>query len=89
LPRKGALNTSQKERCRRENLCLYCAAPDHKIAKCPNMSPAAKIRYTAVHAVAKQSMYNKEFDTLDPEDANDNALAGGNDKGAASFSEES
>lgn len=40
--RRGPLSTAEKERRRKEGLCLYCGQGQHTISNCPNMSAKAK-----------------------------------------------
>jgi hypothetical protein len=35
IQKRGPLSEAEKERRKSNNLCLYCAAPDHKLADCP------------------------------------------------------
>jgi hypothetical protein len=35
VQKRGPLSESEKQRRRSNNLCLYCGAPDHKLAECP------------------------------------------------------
>ena len=40
--RRGPLTQAERERRSKEGLCFYCGKGQHRIADCPNMSPAAK-----------------------------------------------
>lgn len=40
--RRGPLSSAEKERRRKEGLCLYCGQGQHLISNCPNMSAKAK-----------------------------------------------
>lgn len=34
---RGPLSSAERERCRSQNLCLYCAAAEHTITQCPSL----------------------------------------------------
>ena len=35
IQKRGPISENEKQRRKSNNLCLYCAAPDHKLADCP------------------------------------------------------
>ena len=37
LAPRGPLTNEERERRKREKLCLYCASPDHMVRECPNV----------------------------------------------------
>lgn len=43
---RGPLTDAEKKRRREHNLCLYCGGANHKATDCPNMTEAAKKRFT-------------------------------------------
>ncbi len=38
--RRGPLSNVEKDHRRQENLCLYCASPNHMVRNCPNRPQA-------------------------------------------------
>ncbi|KAI0037945.1 hypothetical protein FA95DRAFT_1506271 [Auriscalpium vulgare] len=44
---RAPLTQEEKDRRRREGLCLYCGLGKHLISNCPNMSERAKKNYAA------------------------------------------
>jgi hypothetical protein len=47
---RGPLTTEEKERRRKNKLCMYCGGSNHFADSCPNMSEAAKKRLAASKA---------------------------------------
>lgn len=53
--RFGPLTSAEKERRRKNGLCLYCGQGNHRISNCPNMSDKAKNRKPASTAAPASS----------------------------------